>query len=1036
MVGTVTVLKRRRSRNGPFVTANLLADEGYAVRIVWWDAESAPTAGWRVAVRGEVRVYDGNPEIHAGRTERREPVSHPLASVAGFYLGCVEAEAADELRLRPGEPSHILLADGSSPLHGPRVLPDSADSWCRDRQRAVGETIVAGWPVAAGFDAKGFAFSPLLVSDAELERLDSGGWKCLCRSVNLNPYALELLGVEREERDALVRQVRENPAVDEAASPERRAQAFLETLRAAGVPALGEVDPRALTRPGAESGIHNAAVLAMSTGAAAATRMLVQDLLDLVNNPKLMEKGPAAVLAGISPVPPAPPPEPHPSLLSSTLAQDRAVHAAMTNALTVVTGPPGTGKSQMIVNAVAAAVVRGESVLLASKNNHAVDVVVERLRQISPAAAIVRAGSASRREELAKAVREAANARRRSNGVREPSEKWLETKKRVEEAHRLMRNRIQAERELDEARRALDSALSELPSGAPLDTECDALAAAIADAARALDRFGRRLGIFRRRRRHAARLARARDALGRVSGLMGGFETEGCLSSVVGRPLRTEEPRRDFRSIEELAGRLRDVSAIGRTAKAAASRLAELPLLHQLENRLRDLADERVAAGRAVFDSHWKRIVGKRSVDAAAELGDALADAQTSGTGRARALIAASLPAIPVWGVTNLSARTNLPLQQGLFDLVVVDEASQCDIASALPLLVRAKRALIIGDRRQLVHICSLGRVRERFIGQRWGLTEDQLAEFSYRDRSCFDLAAGRAGRSSIFLDRHYRSHPAISGFANEHFYGRRMQLCAEVRPPEGLAAIQWIRHCGDSRPGPRGRSRINPDEAAAVENEVARELPRLNDLGLSVGVVTPYRAQVDRIAGLLSKRRIGPDRVNVATAHGFQGDERDVIYFSPVVGPSMTERQADFAADPNLVNVALTRARRRLVIVGNFEACAAYENPLRDLAHYIDRLEKKKDDNPLRLALREALLRRGVAAESGRAVGSDPVDLALIGDRVRLDVECAPFPPGDGSARDKRVEAAGWKILRFDGRQLGHDLDGCVETTLNALDA
>ena len=152
MVGTVTVLKRRHSRNGPFVTANLLADEGYAVRIVWWDAESAPTAGWRVAVRGEVRVYDGNPEIHAGRTERREPVSHPLASVAGFYLGCVEAEAADELRLRPGEPSHILLADGSSPLHGPRILPDSADSWCRDRQRAVGETIVAGWPVAAAPD--------------------------------------------------------------------------------------------------------------------------------------------------------------------------------------------------------------------------------------------------------------------------------------------------------------------------------------------------------------------------------------------------------------------------------------------------------------------------------------------------------------------------------------------------------------------------------------------------------------------------------------------------------------------------------------------------------------------------------------------------------------------------------------------------------------------------------------------------------------------------------------------------------------------
>lgn len=1038
IVGTVKSPRRHPSRNGPFATATLLADDGREVRAIWWDADAAPAADWRVAVRGEVKLRDGAPQIHARRTERREGTRHPLASIARFYLGCVEAQAADELRLRIGEPSHILLAHGASPLHGARVLPASADSWCRDRQEAVGETIVAGWPLAAGFDAKGLAFSPLLVSDAELERSAAGGWICRCRSVNLNPYALDLLGVEREEREELVDLTAENPAVDEAASPERRAAAILETLRASGVAALGEAHPQALSRPAAEPGIHNAAALAASTGAAAASWMLIQDLAALANDPRLMERGPAAILAGISPVQPPPPLASHPSLLPSTLAQDQAVHAAMTNALTVVTGPPGTGKSQMIVNAVAAAVLRGESVLLASKNNHAVDVVVERLRQISPAAAVARAGAASRREELARTVRDVANARRRASEVWEPSEKWPETKKRVEEVHRHLRNRIQADRELDEARRALDSALPELPPGAPLDVDRDALAAAVADAARALGRFGGRLGIFWKRRRHAERLARARDALDRVSALMGGIATEDCLSSVDGRPIRTAQPRQDFRSVEELAGRLRDVSAVGRAATAAASRLAELPLPHQLEDRLRDLADDRAAAGRAVFEAHWKRIVPRKSADAAADLAAALDDLQKSGTGagRARELIAKSLAAIPIWGVTNLSARTNLPLRQGLFDLVVVDEASQCDIASALPLLVRGKRALIIGDRRQLVHICSLGRARERIIGERCGLTADQLAEFSYRDRSCFDLAAGRAGRSSIFLDRHFRSHPAISGFANEFFYGRRMQLCAEARPPEGLSAIQWIRHPGDSRPGPRGRSRMNPEEAAAVESEVARDLPFLDETGLSVGVVTPYRAQVNEIAELLSKRGVGPDRVNVATAHGFQGDERDVIYFSPVVGPSTTERQAAFAADPNLVNVALTRARRRLVIVGNFDACAAYDNPLRDLARYVDHLESKMEDNPLRLALGEALLLRGVPTEAGRTVGSDPVDLAVIGDRVRLDVECAPFPPGGGSARDRRVEAAGWKVLRFDGRQLGHDLDGCVETILNALGA
>ena len=191
-----------------------------------------------------------------------------------------------------------------------------------------------------------------------------------------------------------------------------------------------------------------------------------------------------------------------------------------------------------------------------------------------------------------------------------------------------------------------------------------------------------------------------------------------------------------------------------------------------------------------------------------------------------------ALPALPVWAVTNLSARMNLPLKAGLFDVVVIDEASQCDIASALPLLVRGKRALIIGNQKQLIHIASLSRGRERTIAQRLGLSDEQIGEFSYADRSCFTLASSRDSASSICLHLHFRSHPAIASFSNEQFYGSKLELCSPAIPPDGLRPVGWIRVDGRSERGPNGRSRINEAEAHRIMQAIVRGLPTYNGLG------------------------------------------------------------------------------------------------------------------------------------------------------------------------------------------------------------
>ena len=333
--------------------------------------------------------------------------------------------------------------------------------------------------------------------------------------------------------------------------------------------------------------------------------------------------------------------------------------------------------------------------------------------------------------------------------------------------------------------------------------------------------------------------------------------------------------------------------------------------------------------------------------------------------------------------------------------------------SSALPPL-RAKRAVIIGDRRQLTHITALASANERRIAERVGIDEQTAEEFSYRSRSCFGMASTRVKEAPIFLDMHFRSHPSIIGFSNEHFYDRRLQLCSESRPPTGMPALEWVRVDGTSQKGPGGRSRQNVEEAEWLVRQILNSSEIIGNQAFSIGVVTPYRAQADLIRQRISEE-LGPkaaDSITTATAHRFQGDERDIIYFSPTISSDLTQRQAAFAGDANLVNVALTRARRRLVVVGSMSACLNQQSVLADFARYVSRLEAGGFDSPIEQVLFEALIERGISVDVGRVVANHRLDLAIEHDDIRLDIECdgAPFHTDidRDSARDRVIQDEG----------------------------
>ena len=1024
--------------------------------VVWWEPGRAPPDGARVRVKGRVKEFNGEAELHADETtvERTGTANGPLPSIAAFYLACVEAEAASSLRLKPRGRGHIVLRQTASPLHETLHFSEASPHhrWFQARQAAVGETLLAGWPLVVGTDPDtgkgGLVSTPLLIAEVELGSSD-GTWRLqnLGAGADLNPFALDLLELDRQARDELVAAVEASVEVEESATSAARSHAILRALQDEGIDGLDGLDPTALSSAPNGKGIHNAGVVMTAAGSTRRFRSLVDDLEELANYPELLSEGPAAILLGQAPVPEVPLPAPHPTIALSSLRQDQTVHSAMVNDFTVVTGPPGTGKSQVLVNVVAAAVARGETVLFASKNNRAVDVVVDRLRSASPNALVVRAGNAGQRNEVADHIANALTSNPRNADPAGARQAWAAVEKSLLQIYGFLHERSRLDAELDDRKARLKATLDRLPSGTETNVAIPELDATLAHACMALDAFGDRLWLFGRWRRHRRRLENARHALRRVGELLGTrrSDLEACLASVADRPKRTLMPRNAFQSVEQIADDLREIAEYRRQIREFRTRLAALPLKHELDDRLNELRKQRLDAGTRLLEARWAelRYENPDARTAALQLADFI-ERMSSRTKGARKqafqAIPKALPALPVWAVTNLSARTNLPLKPGLFDLVVIDEASQCDVASALPLLVRGKRALIIGDQKQLIHITSLSRGREQIIARKLDLTDSRIGEFSYRDRSCFTLASSRVSAAPIFLDLHFRSHPAIVGFSNERFYGGKLELCSAATPPEGLRAVQWIRVSGKSEKGPGGRSRVNAAEARRIVQAIVRGLPTYKGLECNVGIVTPYGEQARLIEALLANALDPGDleSLKIATAHRFQGDERDIMYFSPAIDRTMTARDARFAANPNLINVALTRARRRLIIVGDPDACLAHDNALRDLANYALRLDAAGFDSPLELYLHDALLKKGIAARAGVVVGNHRLDLAVEQDGVRLDIECdgAAFHTDyeKDAARDLAVQSEGWTVMRFSGRTLSRNLDACVDAIVDRL--
>lgn len=249
--------------------------------------------------------------------------------------------------------------------------------------------------------------------------------------------------------------------------------------------------------------------------------------------------------------------------------------------------------------------------------------------------------------------------------------------------------------------------------------------------------------------------------------------------------------------------------------------------------------------------------------------------------------IRAAMDSTPIVAATAHRACTMPYLRRRSFDMAIVDEAGQLTEPLTLGLILRARRFVLIGDDLQLPPVVRTA-----------GLASSLFARLK-RD-------AERAGSENLtLLDTQYRMHPQIMSVSNRLFYGGRLRSGVshdDRLPPDG-APVLMVPVQG------RAEGRVNEAEAETVAGLVRRYRSLGVEAG-AIGVVSPFRAQV-----VLLRKLLQDSGVHADTVERFQGGERDIMILSFV-----RSRAGTFVFDERRFNVAITRARRKLILVADPE--------------------------------------------------------------------------------------------------------------------
>lgn len=249
-----------------------------------------------------------------------------------------------------------------------------------------------------------------------------------------------------------------------------------------------------------------------------------------------------------------------------------------------------------------------------------------------------------------------------------------------------------------------------------------------------------------------------------------------------------------------------------------------------------------------------------------------------------------------------------------------MDEAGQCNVAHALIPLVRAKSLLLVGDINQLRPVIVLEDNINDELLNKYNVDKS----YSYKGNSILSIMKNHDSVSkNILLSYHYRCGKYIINFSNKRYY--KSELKIDKIPFSGELEFIEVENKNKSR-----MRNANIDEVIGIIDYIKRNNVK------DATIITPFLDQENLVNQMLEKE--GIKDVSCGTIHSLQGAEKDTIIFSTSISPSTSRKTFEWLKNNSeLINVGVTRAKKKLVIASDYDALQALSNKDDDLYALVD---------------------------------------------------------------------------------------------------
>lgn len=562
------------------------------------------------------------------------------------------------------------------------------------------------------------------------------------------------------------------------------------------------------------------------------------------------------------------------------LSQRKAVENALSRSISVIEGPPGTGKTETILNLIAnITAVQHKTVGIVSFGNAAVDNVRDKLDELGFGHVLGNLGRKQKREEFfaGQTTRNAAVSKFVAGAPQPPDPRQLaDLDRRLRELQEHERVRADRRQALDAHRLELRHFENHLEQVQLPDLERLPLLKKSAD--RIIDYLAE----------SQVELAGARPRLLRR---IGNYFRYGSL--------RMLDPA--------------DTDVVLRLQLAYyTKRIAELEQeIELVKSRLQRAAFDQVARNHQQLSA---QLLHAELADRYQKLARTTYDVDSYRSGRTFATFMEDYPALLS---TCHSLRASIS-DGYLLDYLIIDEASQVNLLLAGLAMSCARNVVVVGDQKQLPPIP---------VEAAAGLTPPMPA-YDCRRHNLLSSLSEQYGAElpSALLREHYRCDPVIIGFCNKKFYAGELIPYTTSTAQQPMLVIRTVEGNHMRRHHAGGRS--NQREVDVISQEVIPDhCGGFTDA--DIGVTTPYRLQADKTSDVL-------DQIEADTVHRFQGRQKQVVILTTVLDETWRGRTGlPFVDDPLMINVAVSRAVRRFILVTNHDMMPTSRH-IQDLVGYI----------------------------------------------------------------------------------------------------